>query len=102
MQTHPVPTYGPFPVVQPSHLRRRAGELTQEQRLTQAKQSFRQAAADATVSRTWPDRRIEERRTLDTRVDVDPTNAWLGEADRRHGERRQYKASPVSVYGSSL
>lgn len=99
MQTHPVPqSFGPFRIVQPSHLRR--VELTQEQQLNQAKQKARAAAVEVTVSRTWPDRRIDDRRVVDARVDIDPTIAWLGEVDRRHGERRQYKRDPVSVLGS--
>lgn len=57
MQTHPVPTFGPFRIVQPSH--RRAGvALTQEQRLNQAKQDSR-AQADLLVVRAM---KAEDRR----------------------------------------
>lgn len=43
MQTHPVPTCGPFRIVQLSHLRaqRPFDELTAEQRQIQAKQDAR-------------------------------------------------------------
>lgn len=67
----------------------------------------RQAAAEASglLSRDFPsslDQRRGERRVLDTRVDIDPTNAWLGDVDRRHAERRQYaeKPVPVSAFGA--
>lgn len=52
-----------------------------------------QAAIDAErlVSRTFPDRR----KTLDTTVDIDPTNKWLGEMDRRHRDERQFAEAPA-------
>jgi len=53
------------------------------------------------ISRTWPERRSgTDRRVLDTRIDLDPTSAWLGEMDRRHAERRQYSGAAVSGFGS--
>ena len=63
------------------------------------------AAAEPTpeqlVSRSFPDRRLtsDRRAPLDTRVDIDPTQLWLGDLDRRHAERRQYAEAPVPVSG---
>ncbi len=68
-------------------------------------QALQAAAECSLVSRSFPDnldRRHDQRRVLDTRVDIDPTNAWLGDVDRRHAERRQYaeKPVPVSAFGA--
>jgi len=59
------------------------------------------AEPEQLVSRSFPDRRRGERRqVIDTRIDIDPTSAWLGLEDRRHRERRQYKDKPVhSAFG---
>jgi hypothetical protein len=47
------------------------------------------------------DPRKGERRVIDTRVDIDPTQAWLEEKDRRHAERRKFKPrpDPPSAFG---
>lgn len=59
------------------------------------------AQPESLLGRTWPDRRLtaERRQVLDTRVDIDPTQAFLADADRRHADRRQYAARPVPVSG---
>jgi hypothetical protein len=62
----------------------------------------RDTRGEQLVSRTFPDRRRGERRQpIDTRVDIDPTQEWLGEKDRRHRERRQYASTPAphSAFG---
>ena len=40
------------------------------------------------------DRRLADRRVLDCTVDIDPTQEWLAEKDRRHAERRQFAERP--------
>lgn len=59
---------------------------------------------------TWQERKDEDRRkreelaadwrgALDTTVDIDPTQAWLGNVDRRHGERRRFQKDSPAMTG---